>query len=362
MIMKDIVKIIFAMLCVGALVPAGMTSCTDMGGDGIDSVIWNGSQNPENTQYRNPVWEPSLEGGTLVKGPSIYVALSSSTQWTTGLTNICPSLTSNNLMTWNRANDGFSSEGVPAWNNSRVNSLSVDFAKTLKINFWMFYTLEEGNAIGYAFATSGQGPYTDKGVLLTAADAGATTIKNPFFIVAATNYYLCYTTENGTYIQKITLKGTKADAASATLSGTRTLIGNANMDDVAIFRKSASELYLLFTVKNGANTEIRYARAGSFTGPYLDKSGNDVATTSNGELLVEGGDVMINPENPMRAFLNSDQTHVFVAYNATEAGVAQMKSGFARKPLLITPIELGDDGWFKSSVKAQKGWTTPRYE
>lgn len=360
--MKNIIKYIAAVACMGALVPAGMTSCTDMGGDGVDSVIWNGSQNPDNTSFHNPVIEPSLEAGTVVKGASTFVAISSTTQWAKGLTNYCPTLTTTNLMNWTVANDAFEKTAIPSWNDSRVNSLSIDYAKTIKICFWMFYTLEGGDGIGYAFSTSGQGPYTDKGVLLTAADAGATTIKNPFFIVAATNYYLCYTTENGTYIQKITLKGAKADAASAALSGTRTLIGNANMDDVAIFRKSSSELYLMFTVKNGANTEIRYARAGSFTGPYLDKSGNDVATTSNGELLIEGGDVMINPENPMRAFMNSDQTHVYVAYNATEAGTAQMKSGFARKPMLITPIELGDDGWFKSSVKAQKGWTSPRYE
>lgn len=360
--MKTIIKFIAAAFCVGALAPMGMTSCTDMGGDGIDSVLWQGSQNPENNNFRNPVFEPSLEGGTVVKGASMYVALSATTQWSTGLTNICPALTSTNLMAWQRANDGFTAEGNPTWGEGRVNSLSADYARTLKVNYWMFYTLEGSNSIGYAFATSAQGPYTDGGLLMSAADAGVTTVKNPFFIVVSTNYYLCYTTENGTFIQKLTLKGSNVNTANATLSGTPTKIGNASVDDVAIFRKSSSELYLLFTVAGASGSEIRYARATTVTGPYLDKSGANVADDSKGELLIESGTTMLNPGNPMRVFLNSEQTHAYVAYNATEAGNGQMKSGYARRPMMVSPVELTEDGWFKTSVKAEKGWATPKFE
>ena len=35
--MKTIIKYIAAMACVGALAPAGMTSCTDMDGDGVEA-------------------------------------------------------------------------------------------------------------------------------------------------------------------------------------------------------------------------------------------------------------------------------------------------------------------------------------
>ena len=43
-----------------------------------------------------------------------------------------------------------------------------------------------------------QGPFTDRGSFLTAADAGSQTIKDPFFIVITASYYLCYSTEEGT--------------------------------------------------------------------------------------------------------------------------------------------------------------------
>ena len=66
--MKKIFRMICAVMVTGMMMPLVITGCTDNGDDGIDSILWNGSQNPENTSFRNPVWEPSLEGGTLVKG------------------------------------------------------------------------------------------------------------------------------------------------------------------------------------------------------------------------------------------------------------------------------------------------------
>ena len=357
--MKTIIKFIAAAFCVGALAPMGMTSCTDMGGDGIDSVLWQGSQNPENNNFRNPVFEPSLEGGTVVKGASMYVALSATTQWSTGLTNICPALTSTNLMTWQRANDGFTAEGNPTWGEGRVNSLSADYARAVTgATYWMFYTLEGGNSIGSASATTAQGPYTDRGEFLKPADVNATKLADPFFFVVSTSYYLCYTADDGVYIVKMKLN--KNNGAS--LNGTPTKIAAAGMSDVAIFRKSSSEIYLLATVSNGSGTEIRYGKASDIMGPYVDKSGSSMADGSKGELLIESGTTMLNPGNPMRVFLNSEQTHAYVAYNATEAGNGQMKSGYARRPMMVSPVELTEDGWFKTSVKAEKGWATPKFE
>lgn len=357
--MKTIIKFIAAAFCVGALAPMGMTSCTDMGGDGIDSVLWQGSQNPENNNFRNPVFEPSLEGGTVVKGASMYVALSATTQWSTGLTNICPALTSTNLMIWQRANDGFTAEGNPTWGEGRVNSLSADYARAVTgATYWMFYTLEGGSSIGSASATTAQGPYTDRGEFLTPADVNATKLADPFFFVVSTSYYLCYTADDGVYIVKMKLN--KNNGAS--LNGTPTKIAAAGMSDVAIFRKSSSEIYLLATVSNGSGTEIRYGKASDIMGPYVDKSGSSMADGSKGELLIESGTTMLNPGNPMRVFLNSEQTHAFVAYNATEAGNGQMKSGYARRPMVVSPVELAEDGWFKTSVKAEKGWATPKFE
>jgi len=357
--MKDIVKIIFAMLCVGALVPAGMTSCTDMGGDGVDSVIWNGSQNPDNTSFHNPVIEPSLEAGTVVKGASSFVAVSTTTQWAKGVTNYCPTLSTTNLMNWTVANDAFDATALPAWNDGRVNSLSIDYARAITgATYWMFYTLEGANSIGVATATTAQGPYTDRGEFITAADISSQKISDPYFFVVGTKYYLCYTADDGSYLQPVKLNKT----SGASLNGARVKVTDAQFSDIAILRKDANTFYLAGTVNVGGVKEIRYAKASAATGPFLDKSGNDLVNGSTGELLVKAGDGYINPENPMRGFNNSAESHLYLAYNATEAGKDQMSSGYARRPMFITPIEYDTDGWFKNAVTAEKGWATPRYE
>lgn len=355
--MKKILNMLAAALFVGCLVPTAMTSCTDNGGDGIDSVLWNGSQNPENTSFRNPVWEPSLEAGTVVKGASMFVAVSATSQWAPGLTYVCKALTSNNLMTWNAAGDTFTAS--PAWGEGRVNSLSVDYARTVTgATYWMFYTLEGADGIGAASATAAAGPYTDRGTLLTAESLGKTSVRNPFFIVITTNFYLCYTTDDGTYIQKLRLNKN----SGASLSGAPERIASEQFDDVAIVRASSSRFYLMGTVSSGGQKEIRYAMASKVTGPYADRSGVELTAGSTGEQLVAGGSEMANPENPMRGFVNAAGTHLFLAYNATEQGKEVMQSGYARRPMLVTPFEIADDGWLAAPATAQKGWTSPRYE
>ena len=46
---------------------ATTTGCADTDGDGEGEFEWTGSENPQNTSYRNPVWEPSLAGGSCVQ-------------------------------------------------------------------------------------------------------------------------------------------------------------------------------------------------------------------------------------------------------------------------------------------------------
>lgn len=355
--MKKIFELLALTFCAGAVLTMSMTSCTDNDGDGIDSVSWEGSTNPENTSFRNPVWEPSLEGGTLVKGASSYTALSATTQWAAGLTTVCPTLTSANLMSWSVGNSAFTAS--PDWAEGRVNSLSVDYARAVTgATYWMFYTLEGSNSIGAASATTAAGPYTDRGVVLTADEVSSATLKDPFLIVVATSYYLCYTTDDGTYMQRVTLNRVRGVAKS----GAAVKLAGKEFGDVAIVRVSSDRFYLMGTVPSGTATQIRYAMASKITGPYLDKAGTALTAGSTGELLLESGADMVNPENPMRGLVNEEGTHVFVAYNATQADKPLMTSGFARKPMLITPFEMGEDGWFTTSAKAQKGWTAPRFQ
>ena len=375
--MKKIFSIIAAIATVGTAMTGSLASCTDMGGDGVDSVLWEGSQNPENTSYRNPVWEPSLEAGTVFKAASVYVAISSETEWAKGLKYCCPVVTSNDLMSWNfTAQTAFNYPAPPAedeeegettatstiglrpsWTEARIANISADFAKTVSgANYWMVYQPEGENAIGAASSTSGQGPYTDQGAFITAEKLGVSKIENPFFVVFSTKFYVCYTTENGSYVQEVTLRR----GQKPTLKGTAKQVAGPEFSDIAIYRTSSSSYYIFGTVKNGSGTEVRYARATAATGPYTDKAGNDLVNGSNGELLIEGGDENVNPENVCRVFADGQGVQ-YVAYNATAAGKELMASNYKRRPLFISPMELDEEGWFKGVIVPNTGWTTPRF-
>ncbi len=370
--MKKHIKFIISACCVAAL-PL-LSGCSSS--DGLGEFEYEGSQNPENTSYRNPVWEPSLAGGTVFKSASSFVAISQETQWATGLDYACPSLQSANLMNWSTNQQAFSYpvENVdaetgetiiepgsrPDWITGKIDHVSADFARTIAgANYWMIYSCNADNAFGAATAPSGLGPYTDLGSFISAEQLGVTTLRYPHFsVIASTTYYLGYTTEDGSYIQTLTLR----KGAKPTLKGSAEKVSGTGFSNICIFRLDKDNFYLFGTVSNGNSTEIRYAKASKATGPYLDKNGVDLASgATNGELLVKDGEAYVNPENPMRLF-ECENGYFYLAYNATDPTRATMPSGAPRKPLFVDPLEMGEDGWFTTVTAPAVGWTAPRYQ
>lgn len=372
--MKNFFKYLSFGACAVALFTA--TGCADTDGDGEGEFVWEGSQNPENVSYRNPVWEPSLAGGTVLKSGSTFAAISQETEWAAGVKFACPSLLSSNLMTWQSSQEAFTYPVVtnevdpetgekivtpgsmPSWITGKISQVSADFARTLN-SYWMMYGSNADNAIGAASAPSGLGPYTDQGSLLTAEALGVQTLREPHFsVIASTNFYLGYTTEAGSYLQQLTINRGK----KPTLRGTAKKVSGPEFTNICIFRKSSNEFYLFGAVKNGQTTEIRYAKGTTVTGPFVDRNGVEITDgSSNGELLIEGGEEFINPTNPMRLF-ESENGHYYLAYNATAVGRDNMPSGYARQPLFLSPLSLDDNGWFNEVIVPKSGWTAPRFQ
>lgn len=364
----------FKYIAMSALVVA-MAACSDKDGEG--EFTWEGSQNPENTSYRNPVWEPSLAGGTVFKAASNYVGLSQETQWAAGLDYAVPAIQSANIMNWSSNQQAFSYPVVtdeideetgeviitpgsyPDWLTGKITHVTADFAKTINgANYWMIYASEADNAFGAASSSSGMGPYTDLGKFMSAEDLGVETLRYPHFsVIASTNYYLGYTTENGSYIQQLNLRRGQAPAKR----GSATQVSGPEFQNICIFRVSNTDFYLFGTVTTGSGSEIRYARATKITGPYVDKNGVALTDGSNGELLVEGGTEYAAPCNPMHMFVSEAGLH-YLAYNASAITKPTMPSGYDRKPLFINPVAIDEEGWFTEVIVPQTGWTSPRFD
>lgn len=354
-----------------------ITGCADTDGDGEGEYLWGGSENPENTSYRNPAWEPSLAGGTVFKAASQFIGISQETEWAAGLPYACPVIQSSDLMKWSTNQRAFtypentgkvdSETGepiinagtYPTWISGKINHVTADFARTIAgANYWLIYSSDADNAFGAASANAGPGPYTDLGSFLTAADLGCTTLRYPHLSVfSSVNYYLGYSTENGSYIQGLNLRrGNKP-----TKKGSASKVSGSGFQNICVFRVSNTSYYLFGTVTNGTTTEIRYGRSTKATGPFVDRNGVELTDgASNGELLVEGGPEFVSPCNPMR-MLESESGIYYLAYNASAVGLEKMPSGYDRKPLFISPVEVDDDGWFKTVIVPRTGWTAPRF-
>lgn len=366
--MKKILNIFLLGAFFYGLTPS-MTSCTDIDGDGIDSILYEGNMPPEATQFRNPVWEPDLEYGAVFKGAAGYYAIGSETQWVKGLTYTAPVLQSNNLMDWsfNNQQEAFSTTMTsPAWAEGRIHSITVGFAKTVSAaSYWMFYQLGDESAIGAAVATTAPGPYMDLGSVIE--EEG--NVRNPYFAVFGASWYLFYTTDNGTYLQDLTLKATnKTDpdtgdkilVASVTKKGEPKQVAGAGFEDVAVYRIGLNKYYLFGTVKNGNTTEIRYACSSKMNGPYIDKDGKDILTESKGTLLIESGSSIVNPENVCGVFADASDKE-YILYNATDSSKPVLESGYNRKPLFMNPLDRDEDGWFTSVITPAIGWVAPRF-
>lgn len=369
--MKKAFNILIIIVAITAIfaIPGTFISCTDIAGDGIDSILYEGSTLPQSTSYRNPVWEPDLELGTIFKGPTTYVAIGSETQWAKGITYCAPTLISGNLMEWTfNSNTAFPLEPDtvvagsettiykrPDWAEGRVHSMTAGFARTIvSTSYWLFYQIGDSHSIGAACARSPQGPYSDFGDFLNLTHTGSTTISDPFFIVVGTRFYLLYTTEDGSYIQELTLKRNQIP----TLRNAAVKISGTGFGDVAVYRKG-DYFYIFGTVVQDGVKQIHYARSSAIMGPYSDVDGIDLLT-NNGTLLIRNGDQLNNPENVCGIFTDINDVN-FILYSVTDKSKAFLASGYNRRPLMLNKLTLNESFWFEGTITPEIGWTSPKF-
>jgi arabinan endo-1,5-alpha-L-arabinosidase len=352
-IKKNNMKRLFNLMILMALL-AILYSCTDVGGDGIDTVIWNGSTLPEGSSYRNPVWEPDLAKPSVFRGPTQFYAFGDEKEWSAGFKYVVPVLSSSNLMNWNISGQAFRTR--PEWNEGKISSVSCVFSKTLG-TYYMFYQIGDAG-IGSASAKAPQGPYTDYGKLIDKDMLGSEYCHEPFLIQSGLSFYLFYETEEGIWGQELTI----VRNTPPTLKGSAFKIAGTGITGIYVFRKSSDSFYLFGTVGDDLDSEIYIARASNIKGPYLDKDGNDLMT-SQGTLLVSG-DTEGGFEAPghVGGVFTDREDYEWILFQATDISKTTISSGETRRPLILSRIEWDDTGWPAALIQVKGGWNTPKFK
>ncbi len=339
--------IIFALLL-------GVHACTDIAGDGMDTVVWEGSKLKEATSYRNPVWEPDLEKPTIIRGATQFYAFGNEKEWSPGLVYQVPVLRSTNLMKWDLAGEAY--REAPEWSQGAVESVSGIFSKTLG-TYYMAYTIGD-QGIGTASSKTPQGPYSDYGKLMDQEISGFESLGEPFLIQSGLSFYLFFDTELGVHGIELTILRNSPPA----LKGDPFQVTGPDISGVYIHRKSSDSYYLFGTHGEDSESVIIMGRAAQIEGPYLDQSGNDLLSAP-GTILVEGDaeSGYVSPGHVGGIFTDRYEKD-WIMYGVTDISKPQLSSGAQRRPIMLSPIGWDGQGWPAGIIKSTGGWNTPRFE
>ena len=333
-------------------ISAGQYSCTDVQDDGINTVIWNGSVLPEDSCYRNPVWEPDLSYPSVFKAAVGYFAVGADNEWSPGLNYTAPVLSSNDLMNWRLRGQAFTQK--PGWAEEKISSLSAGFAKTRGM-YYIFYAL--GNdKIGMGSSRAPQGPFTDFGFLLGAESLGLAETSNPFFFPFGSKAYLFFQGGDGVYGIEVKLNKDEI----GTLDGEMFKITGQNITSINMMRWN-NVYYLLGAVNNGNDSKITISRSINIEGPYVDKDGNSLMNGEGTPIMTGSADegyVAVNHAGGIFEDANGD---IWLLYHATNIDKPVLSSGKDRHPMLLSRIEFDENGWPVELVRTKAGWNYPKF-
>ena len=330
----------------------GMISCTDVQGDGLYTVIWEGSEVPQDSSYRNPVWDPDLSYPSVFSAAVGFYALGADNEWAPGLSYMAPVLSSSDLMSWRLRGEAF--EEKPTLSDGPITSISAGFAKT-KGTYFIFYAMGDAG-IGMGASKAPQGPFEDFGILMNADSVGLSECSKPFFFVFGSKAYLFFQGGDGMYGQELTLNRTElAELKGEKFKITGPAINSMNMSKINNF------YYLFGGVDDGHNSRLTLGRSLEITGPFLDQAGNSL-NDGEGTLLLNG-----NPENGfvgvnhVGGVFEDTNEDLWVIYQAIDVDKPTLSSGVDRYPLLLSRIELDENGWPVKVFEARGGWNYPKY-
>lgn len=332
-----------------------MLACTDINGDGIDTIIYEGSTLPETSSYRNPVWEPDLSHPSAFRGATQFFAFGDQKEWSPGLNYNVPVLRSGNLMSWSYTGEAFTTK--PDWAEAPVSSVSGVFAKTLGLYF-LAYTLDD-EGIGLAWSKAPQGPYTDYGRLFPPDSLNFDYCHEPFLMQSGLSFYLFFETNDGIYGSQLSL----SKNSPPKLSGSIFKVAGTAYTGICVFRKTSESFYLFATTGEEDASTVVVARAGSIQGPYLDQNGSDLKDNGNGTLLLQG-DVLnayIAPGHVGGLFTDYEGSD-WIFYQVTNAQVPELSSGSPRRPVMLNRIEWDDTGWPAAVIASSPGWMSPKFK
>lgn len=330
-------------------------ACTRDGNDPSPSPNPNPSPTPVSKPYTNPVFKPILADPSVIKNATdgYYYAYGTEDFWATDNRNhIVAIVRSKDLINWTYLNDAFTSK--PTW---KANGGGIWAPDVVKVNssYYMYYSYSTWGdlnpGIGVASAPSPSGPFVDMGKVFLSSDVDIRNCIDPFYIEEGDKKYLFW----GSYYNN------GSQTRWGTWGGELNYNGTALKDVNNIFKIAASDFegvmihkrgnyYYFFGSKGGccagANStyHLMVARSTSLNGPYLDKTGADIAlSTGKGSLVLDKNSKFVGPGHCSRIFTDAGGQD-WILYHAMDIANAQI-NGISQRALMMDKVNWDADGW-----------------
>lgn len=328
----------------------GFYSCTDIQGDGIDTIVYTGSTVPEDTAYRNPVWDFDLTDASVFLSSGPYYGMGTEKPWAEGIQYVVPTLTSTNLMDWSLISQAEAFMQKPGWAEGNVTSVTGVFSKSLSM-YYLFYKLGEAG-LGVADAKTPQGPYRDYGKFTDKEALGAGSIIDPFVYASGSIFYLFYgVTSDGIYGVKLNMKKNTLPL----LDGTPFKIAGPDFSGVYV-RKKGTRFQFIGTHSG----KITMGLSGNIEGPYLDNAGTDLVQSSGTPLVTVTDD--FQSIGQCAGIQTDNQDNDWILYTAVESAIPALPTGESRYVLMLNRIGYDGNGWPAQVIEASIGYNYPRFE
>jgi arabinan endo-1,5-alpha-L-arabinosidase len=341
-------KFIFISLITG--VTFFQYGCTDIAGDGIDTVVYNGSQVPEDSAYLNPVWNFDLTDASVFLSSGPFYAMGEEKQWAAGIQYVVPTLTTNNLMDWALISQAQAFLEKPDWAEGNVVSVTGLFSKSIGM-YYLYYQLGV-DGLGVADARTPQGPYNDYGKFTDKEALGVSGIEDPFVYALGSNFYLFFGVPgDGIYGVKLSVRKNEIP----TLAGTKFKIAGPGYAGPFVRKRGTS--YYLFGTCGGS---IVIGKATSIEGPYLDQAGVDLVQSAGTPLVLPTEDFLQLGE--VSGIQQDYQDEDWILYTAIEAEMPSLPTGLDRYVLLLNKVTYDGNGWPAATIEARSGYCYPRYK
>jgi arabinan endo-1,5-alpha-L-arabinosidase len=328
----------------------GIYSCTDIQGDGIDTIIYNGSTVPEDSAYRNPVWDFDLTDASVFLSSGPYYGMGSEKAWAEGIQYVVPTLTSTNLMDWSLISQAEAFLDKPGWAEGNITSVTGLFSKSLGM-YYLFYKLGDAG-LGAADAKTPQGPYKDYGKFTDKEALGVADINDPFVYASGSNFYLFFgVASDGVYGVKLNVKKNTLPQ----LDGTPFKIAGPDFSGSYVRKRGTKFQYV------GTHSgQIVMGLASDIEGPYLDNTGSNLIDGSGTPLVTGGSDFEAIGQC---AGIQADNSgNDWILYTATESSIPSLPTGESRFVLMLNRINYDSNGWPSGTIEATIGYNYPRFD